>query len=164
MEFQTLGLGSFAACSWVAATAISSNSRNSEEHAGHVLRCARWSNRLPSSTSAKLCCSSTQFITSPRTLLRPNLHRGILPPAQVTFPSLQAAVRMSFRASVFCAARNLGEPREASRFLRRNTHAFGSLPNRTALLSKAALTYPRFPGLFGSIHLEQVPQFHASLV
>src|SRR6202166_5213041 len=26
------------------------------------------------------------------------------------------------------------------------------------------LTRPRFPGLFGSIHLEQVPQFHAGLV
>jgi hypothetical protein len=48
--------------------------------------------------------------------------------------SVQAATRaggspwLSSRASVLCAARDLGEPREASRFLRRNKRAFGSLP------------------------------------
>jgi len=31
-------------------------------------------------------------------------------------------------ASVLCAAKDLGEPREASRSLRRNNRAFGSLP------------------------------------
>jgi Flp pilus assembly pilin Flp len=35
---------------------------------------------------------------------------------------------VSFRTSVLCAVRNLGEPREASRSLRRNNRAFGSLP------------------------------------
>jgi hypothetical protein len=29
---------------------------------------------------------------------------------------------------LFCAAKDLGEPREASRCLRRNNRAFGSLP------------------------------------
>jgi hypothetical protein len=36
--------------------------------------------------------------------------------------------KLSSRASVFCAARDLSEPHEASRFLRRNNRAFGSLP------------------------------------
>src|SRR5437660_10152974 len=35
-------------------------------------------------------------------------------------------------ASVLCAAKDLGEPREASRSLRRNNRAFGSLPYQTA--------------------------------
>jgi hypothetical protein len=35
---------------------------------------------------------------------------------------------LSFRASALCAARNLGEPREASRPLKRNNRAFGELP------------------------------------
>jgi len=35
-------------------------------------------------------------------------------------------------ASVLCAAKDLGEPREASRSLRRNNRAFGSLPHQTA--------------------------------
>src|ERR1700677_2991299 len=38
---------------------------------------------------------------------------------------------LSFRTSVLCAVRNLGEPREASHSLRRNNRAFGSLPYRT---------------------------------
>src|SRR5580698_1000435 len=38
--------------------------------------------------------------------------------------------RLSSRASVLCAARDLGEPRDASRTLRRNNRAFGSLPYR----------------------------------
>src|SRR5580700_4642129 len=48
--------------------------------------------------------------------------------------SVQAAtlaggfIWLSSRASVLCAARDLGEPRDASRFLRRNNRAFGSLP------------------------------------
>jgi hypothetical protein len=37
-------------------------------------------------------------------------------------------VNLSSRASAFRAARDLGEPREASRFLRRSNRAFGSLP------------------------------------
>src|SRR5271169_1929623 len=32
------------------------------------------------------------------------------------------------------------------------------------LIATNCLARPRFSGLFGSIHLEQVPQFHASLV
>src|ERR1039458_5124464 len=49
--------------------------------------------------------------------------------------------RLSFRTSVFCAVRNLGEPREASRSLRRNDRAFGSLPYRrnSALLLNTML-------------------------
>ncbi len=43
---------------------------------------------------------------------------------------------LSFRTSVFCAVRNLGEPRETSRFLRRNPRAFGSLPYQTARLHR----------------------------
>jgi hypothetical protein len=35
------------------------------------------------------------------------------------------------QTSVLCAVRNLGEPREASRFLRRNNRAFGALPHRS---------------------------------
>src|SRR5437899_12972153 len=35
-------------------------------------------------------------------------------------------------ASVLCAAKDLGKPREASRSLRRNNRAFGSLPYQTA--------------------------------
>src|SRR5579863_5402221 len=49
-------------------------------------------------------------------------------------PSNHAAVAqfdLSSRASVLCAARDLGEPREASRSLRRNNRASGSLPYRT---------------------------------
>jgi len=37
-------------------------------------------------------------------------------------------------ASVLCAAKDLGEPREASRFLRRNNRAFCSLPYQAAPL------------------------------
>src|SRR5881398_4122983 len=37
-------------------------------------------------------------------------------------------------ASVLCAAKDLGEPREASRSLRRNNRAFGSLPYQAAPL------------------------------
>jgi hypothetical protein len=35
---------------------------------------------------------------------------------------------LSSRASLFSAARDLGEPRDAARYLRRNDRAFGSLP------------------------------------
>jgi hypothetical protein len=35
---------------------------------------------------------------------------------------------LSSGASVFCAAKDPGEPREASRSLRRDNRAFGSLP------------------------------------
>jgi hypothetical protein len=38
---------------------------------------------------------------------------------------------MPFRASVLCVARNLGEPRDASRLLRRTDRAFGSHPHWT---------------------------------
>jgi putative membrane protein insertion efficiency factor len=39
---------------------------------------------------------------------------------------------LSARASVLCAARDLGEPRDVSRFLRHNNRAFGALPYQTA--------------------------------
>ena len=39
--------------------------------------------------------------------------------------------------SVLGAAKDLGEPREASRALRRNNHVFGSLPYQTARELKA---------------------------
>src|SRR5580658_636059 len=42
------------------------------------------------------------------------------------------AIFLSSRASVLCAARDLGEPCEASRSLRRNGRAFGSLPTHFA--------------------------------
>jgi len=41
---------------------------------------------------------------------------------------------LSSRASLLCAARDLGEPRELSRFARQNKRAFGSLPDQTAPL------------------------------
>jgi len=41
-----------------------------------------------------------------------------------------AQFRLSSRASVLCAARDLGEPRDASRSLRRNNRASGSHPYR----------------------------------
>jgi hypothetical protein len=37
-------------------------------------------------------------------------------------------IRLSSRASVLCAARDLGEPRDASRTLRRDNRVSGSLP------------------------------------
>jgi hypothetical protein len=42
--------------------------------------------------------------------------------------------RLSFRTSVLCVVRNLSEPREASRSLRRNNRALGSPPYRSAPL------------------------------
>jgi hypothetical protein len=42
--------------------------------------------------------------------------------------SLGPAFCLSSRASAFCAARDLGEPRDVSRFLRHNNRAFGSHP------------------------------------
>jgi hypothetical protein len=45
-------------------------------------------------------------------------------------------VRLSFRTSVLCAVRNLGEPCEGSRSLRPNNRAFGSLPYRTEPLAQ----------------------------
>jgi hypothetical protein len=44
------------------------------------------------------------------------------------------AVWLSFRTSVLCAVRNLGEPRDGSRPLRPINRAFGSLPYQTAPL------------------------------
>src|SRR5580700_10751221 len=41
---------------------------------------------------------------------------------------VEGITRLSSRANVLCAARDLGEPREASRFLRCIDRAFGSLP------------------------------------
>jgi hypothetical protein len=40
--------------------------------------------------------------------------------------------RYVIKQAFFCAVRNLGEPRVASRFLRRNNHAFGELPHHAA--------------------------------
>jgi len=45
---------------------------------------------------------------------------------------------LSSRVSVLCEARDLGEPREASRPLRRHNRAFGSLPHQTAPLPTEA--------------------------
>ena len=54
----------------------------------------------------------------------------------VRWPGLGwGAVGLSSRVSVLCEARDLGEPREASRSLRRNSRAFGSLPYPPAPLS-----------------------------
>src|SRR5207245_6017171 len=48
---------------------------------------------------------------------------------QTCTPSaLSAWACLSSQASVFCAARDPGEPRDAARSLRRNNRAFGSLP------------------------------------
>jgi hypothetical protein len=41
---------------------------------------------------------------------------------------VETAIRLSFRTSVLCAVRNLGEPREVSRSLRHNNRALGSFP------------------------------------
>jgi len=54
------------------------------------------------------------------------------------FAPLEALVVVQFdchpEQAAFCAARDLGEPRQASRFLRRINGAFGSLPFQTAPL------------------------------
>src|ERR1700685_362373 len=80
-----------------------------------------WSGALPSSTSAKLCCSSTQFIQ----------------------PSPESAAILTVTAVLTPL------PRYVPRVLQ---------------FQLCILPRSRFPGLFGSIHLEQVTQFHARLV
>src|SRR5712672_2393514 len=115
IEFQTRGLGSSASCNRPAASMIRSKSLTRVQHSGQSIRWARCSIVLPSSTSAKLFCSSTQFI-----LISPQVCRGSKPRSQLLtpfhFPLLHG------------------------------------------------LTRSRLSGLFGSIDLEQVPQFHAGLV
>src|SRR5208283_1550704 len=115
MEFHTLGLGSSLACNSPADATIRLNSFSNAEHFGHALRWARCSSVLPSSTSAKLCCSSTQFI-------RP-------------LPESTAALAVA------------AAPTPLLR-----------------LLMCSNLPYSRLPGLFGSIHLEQVAQLHSRLM
>src|ERR1700677_1547368 len=80
-----------------------------------------WSGALPSSTSAKLCCGSTQFIQ----------------------PSPESAAILTVTAVLTPL------PRYVPRVLQ---------------FQLCILPRSRFPGLFGSIHLEQVAQFHARLV
>src|ERR1700678_324103 len=121
MEFHTRGLGSSLACSWQAVAVIRFNSCSNAAHSGHVFRCVLCSGLLPSSTSAKLCCSSTQFIQ----------------------PSPE------FSAILALTAVPTPLPRYVPRVLQ---------------FQLCILPRSRFPGLFGSIHLEQVAQFHARLV
>src|ERR1700677_135134 len=54
---------------------------------------------------------------------------------------------LSSRANVLRAARDLGEPRDASRTLRRNSRAFGSLPCQTEPLpdNLGAFSIPASP-------------------
>src|SRR5579862_4800786 len=47
---------------------------------------------------------------------------------------LLGSASLSSRASLLCAARDLSEPRDVSRFLRHNNRAFGSLPFHIATL------------------------------
>jgi|HubBroStandDraft_5_1064220.scaffolds.fasta_scaffold217133_2 putative membrane protein insertion efficiency factor len=68
---------------------------------------------------------------------------AITQPAQPSTSPASDAVGLSSRASVLCAARDLGEPRDVSRPLRHNNRAFGSLPCQAALLPFASSISPR---------------------
>src|SRR5215469_1537749 len=120
MEFQTRGLGSLVSLSTRAETAIRFNSASNARQVGQVSRWACCSTLLPSSISAKLCCSSTQVIP-----LSPQAYADKL--TAITLPTAVLAPLPELHLYYFFPCSGFG-------------------------------------GLFGSLHLEQVAQFHPRFV